>query len=366
MKPKKLTVMISGGGTGGHIFPAVAIADEIRLRDPEANLIFVGAKGRMEMEKVPTAGYQIHGIWISGIQRKAIWKNVMFPFKLLSSLWACRKLVRKYQPDVVVGTGGFASGPLLQVAASKGIPCLIQEQNSFPGITNKILSKKAKTICVAYDNMERWFPKEKIRLTGNPVRGNIAGTNTDKKAALQKWGFDAKYPVILVTGGSLGAKKINEAIEQILPDLERAKLQLIWQCGSLYAADLTARVPKHAMRSVQAFVSDMGQAYAAADIVISRAGASTLSELALAGKAALLIPSPNVAEDHQTKNAMALVAKDAAKMLSESELSNDLLSEIHALLVPEMRKKFEDNIKALGKPNATKHIADELFKLIAS
>jgi UDP-N-acetylglucosamine--N-acetylmuramyl-(pentapeptide) pyrophosphoryl-undecaprenol N-acetylglucosamine transferase len=363
MEPRKLRMMISGGGTGGHIFPALAIADACKNRFGNVEIEFVGALGRMEMEKVPAAGYPIKGIPISGIQRTDMLKNLSFPVKLLRSLWICKRLIKSFKPDIVVGTGGFASGPLLFVAANKGIPCLIQEQNSFPGLTNKWLAKKVQKICVAYAGLERWFPASKIVFTGNPVRKKLL-ESFDKQISKQAFGLDSQKPVLLITGGSLGARKVNEVVAEHLEIILNDGIQVIWQCGSLYADALKEKYQNQTGLWLDAFIANMGHAYAAADVVVARAGAGTLSELAVAGKAAILIPSPNVAEDHQTKNAKALSSQGAAVLLPEQEAAKRFLHEVKQLLLPENRKNAEKSIMALAKPNATEEIVNEIEKLI--
>jgi UDP-N-acetylglucosamine--N-acetylmuramyl-(pentapeptide) pyrophosphoryl-undecaprenol N-acetylglucosamine transferase len=359
--------MISGGGTGGHIFPALAIADVLQERYPKAQFLFVGAKDRMEMQRVPKAGYTIEGLWISGIQRKLSFKNLVFPFKLLSSLAKSAQLIKKFKPHLVIGTGGFASGPLLYVASQKSIPTLIQEQNSYPGITNKILAGKANKICVAYPGMERFFPKEKMVLTGNPLRKNLQQAMPNKAAAKSQWGFSAKAPVLLILGGSLGAKKINDLVSQNLEELLKSGVSIIWQCGKLYYQSLQQQHPELTSQvKLQAFLNDMPLAYAAADVVVSRAGAGTLSELAAVGKASILIPSPNVAEDHQTKNAKALSEKKAALLFKESDWAKTFLSQITTLCTNEAeRHKLEENIAKMALPNAADAIADEIKKLLS-
>ena len=297
----KLKFILSGGGTGGHIYPAIAIANELKKRFPEAEFLFVGAKDKMEMQKVPQAGYAIKGLWIAGLQRKLTLQNALFPIKLLSSLWESRKILKSFKPDVVIGTGGFASGPLLNVANSLNIPTLIQEQNSYPGITNKLLSKKAAKICVAYENLERFFPKEKMILTGNPVRQDLIDVSSKREEAIAFFKLDPKKKTLLVLGGSLGARRINQLIEKELQGLLSQKVQIIWQCGKLYLEDYSKY--NSAQVQVVAFIERMDLVYAAADVVISRAGASSVSELCIVGKPVIFIPSPNVAEDHQTKNA---------------------------------------------------------------
>ena len=314
----KYKIILSGGGTGGHIYPAIAIANELKSRFPDAEFLFVGAKDRMEMEKVPHAGFNIKGLWISGIQRKLTMKNLSFPFKVISSIWDARKIIKSFKPNVAIGTGGFASGPLLRVAASNNIPTLIQEQNSYPGITNKLLSKKAKKICVAYDGLERFFPKEKIIKTGNPVRQDLLDIDSKVAEAKKYFNLIEGKKTLLVIGGSLGARRINELVRDELDYFNTLNIQVIWQCGKLYYT--TYKIDgneKHIQ--LYEFINNMDLAYAAADIIISRAGASSVSELCIVGKPVIFIPSPNVAEDHQTKNAMAVVRENAAMLIHESD-----------------------------------------------
>lgn len=356
------SVIISGGGTGGHIFPALSIAHEIKRRYPDCEILFVGAKGKMEMERVPQAGYAIEGLWISGIQRHQKWKNILFPLKLMSSLLKARSIVRRVQPQVAIGTGGFASGPLLKMAGRAGVPTVIQEQNSFPGITNKLLSKAAAAICVAYEGLERFFPKEKIVVTGNPVRSVFADSKMDVGDARFKMGLKKDMFTVLVLGGSLGAREINRAVFDHLRFFEHEKVQVLWQCGRLYEAEYKPKV-NHPDVKLVSFISDMAAAYASADIIVSRAGAGTISELCLVGKPVVLIPSPNVAEDHQTKNAQYVSSNDAAVLLPEAELS-DRLSEVLFDLISnaDKRKKLSVEISKLAKPNATKEIVDIIEK----
>ena len=360
---QSINILISGGGTGGHIYPAIAIANEIKVRFPDAKFLFVGAKDKMEMEKVPQAGYKIEGLWISGIQRKLTAKNLSFPFKLMCSLWSANKIIRKFKPHIAIGTGGFASGPTLIMANRKNIPTLIQEQNSYPGITNKLLSKKANKICVAYDNLERFFPKEKIVKTGNPVRQDLLSIHSKKEQAIDFFKLDKKQTTILVLGGSLGAKKINELIENNLDFFKSQNSQIVWQCGKLYYNDYK----KHnEVQNVQVhqFINKMDLAYAAADIIISRAGASSVSELCIVGKPVVFIPSPNVSEDHQTKNAKSIVDKHAALLIRENEL--DTFSVVLETLIKDIGKQqsLAENIKELALPSATKDIVDEVEKLL--
>jgi UDP-N-acetylglucosamine--N-acetylmuramyl-(pentapeptide) pyrophosphoryl-undecaprenol N-acetylglucosamine transferase len=356
--------IISGGGTGGHIYPAIAIANELQLRFPDAEFLFVGAKDRMEMEKVPQAGYKIEGLWISGLQRKLTFKNLMFPLKLMSSLFKSWQIIKTFKPNIAIGTGGFASGPLLQIANSRGIPTLIQEQNSYPGITNKILSKKAHKICVAYEGLERFFPKNKIILTGNPIRKDLLEITNKNTEAKTVFNLVENKTTLLVLGGSLGARRINQLIEEKLDFFEAHNVQLIWQCGKLYNAEYS-KYNERAHVQVHAFLNNMDLAYAGADIIISRAGASSVSELCVVGKPVVFIPSPNVAEDHQTKNAKAIVVKNAAVLIKENELENEFEKQFLALLFSsEKRDNLSNNIKKLALVNATNDIVNEVEKLL--
>lgn len=360
---EKLKFILSGGGTGGHIYPAVAIANELKSRFPDAEFLFVGAKDKMEMQKVPQAGYNIEGLWIAGLQRKLTLQNAMFPFKLMDSLGKSRKIIKKFKPNVVIGTGGFASGPLLQMANMLNIPTVIQEQNSFPGITNKLLSKKANKICVAYENLELFFPKDKMILTGNPVRQDLIDIESKRAEAIQYFNLDVNKITLLVLGGSLGARRVNQLIEKEIDNIVSQEVQIIWQCGKLYFEDYK----KYNSNTVQvlAFIDRMDLVYAAADIVISRAGASSVSELCIVGKPVIFIPSPNVAEDHQTKNAQSIVDKKGAIMLKESELDSQFNLVFEALLKDQGKQdQLSKNIKHLALPNATKQIVDEIVKLI--
>ena len=360
---KKPRFIISGGGTGGHIYPAVAIANELKSRFPEAEFLFVGAKDKMEMQKVPQAGYAIKGLWISGIQRKLTLDNAMFPFKLLSSMWNSFRIIKSFKPDVVIGTGGFASGAVLKVASMLGIPTVIQEQNSYPGITNKLLAKKANKICVAYENLERFFPKDKMILTGNPVRQDLIEA-ADKSEAIAYFNLDANKKTLLVLGGSLGARRINQLIEKELDFLLSQNIQIIWQCGKLYLNDYSKYNEKDNVQVV-AFIDRMDLVYAAADVVISRSGASSVSELCIVGKPTIFIPSPNVAEDHQTKNAKAISDKNGAILIRESELETQFETVFYDLISNESKQaELSQNIKKLALPNATKQIADEIMKLV--
>ncbi len=357
-------IILSGGGTGGHIYPAIAIANELKSRYPDATFLFVGAKDRMEMEKIPQAGYDIVGLWISGIQRRLTFKNLSFPFKLISSLFKSKSIIRKFQPDVVIGTGGFASGPLLHVATLKGIPSLIQEQNSYPGITNKLLSKKANKICVAYDGLDRFFPSEKIIKTGNPVRQDLLNIDIKREKAQALFQLEKEKKTLLVLGGSLGSRRINQLIEKEQDYLLTHNIQVIWQCGKLYY-DQYKICGNTKNIQVHAFINDMACAYASADIIISRAGASSVSELCIVGKPVIFIPSPNVAEDHQAKNAQAIVDEGAGLLIREADLEVDFQNKFTQLIVsPEQQKLLGDNIKKLALVNATSEIADEVEKLL--
>lgn len=359
----KYKFILSGGGTGGHIYPAIAIANELKLQFPDAEFLFVGARDKMEMQKVPQAGYEIKGLWIAGLQRKLTLQNMMFPLKLASSLLESRRIIKKFKPNVVIGTGGFASGPLLQAAGSAGIPTVVQEQNSFPGITNKLLSKKANKICVAYQNLERFFPKEKIVLTGNPVRQDLIDIESKRDEAIAFYGLDPNKKTVLVLGGSLGARRINQLIEKELQNFLSQDVQIIWQCGKLYFEDYK----KYNQPNVKVvdFIERMDFVYAASDVIISRAGASSVSELCIVGKPVIFIPSPNVAEDHQTKNAQAIVDAKGAILLKESELESQFSIVFEALLKDQgKQKQLSDNIKKLAMPNATKVIVEEIKKLL--
>jgi UDP-N-acetylglucosamine--N-acetylmuramyl-(pentapeptide) pyrophosphoryl-undecaprenol N-acetylglucosamine transferase len=361
---KKYKFILSGGGTGGHIYPAVAIANELKLRFPNCEILFVGAQDKMEMQKVPQAGYTIEGLWIAGLQRKLTLQNMMFPLKLFSSLLKSRKIIKKFNPDVVIGTGGFASGPLLQVANSNNIPTVIQEQNSYPGITNKILSKKANAICVAYESLERFFPKDKIVFTGNPVRQDLLDSDSKTQEGIAYFKLDTSKKTLLILGGSLGARRVNQLIEKELEFLLANGVQIFWQCGKLYFDDYKKYNDKENVQVVS-FIDRMDLIYAAADLVISRAGASSVSELCLVGKPTIFIPSPNVAEDHQTKNAKAIVDKNGAILLKESELDKKFESTFSELISNENHQiELSKNIKKLAKPNATKDIVEQIIKLV--
>ncbi|MCK5824467.1 MAG: undecaprenyldiphospho-muramoylpentapeptide beta-N-acetylglucosaminyltransferase [Ichthyobacteriaceae bacterium] len=357
-------IMLSGGGTGGHIFPALSIAEELKNRYPDSSILFVGAKGRMEMEKVPQAGYKIEGLWISGVQRSLTVDNLSFPFKLISSLYKSWKLIKKHKPNVVIGTGGFASGPLLFVASKMGVPTLIQEQNSYPGITNKVLSSSVDKICVAFNGLEKFFPVNKIKITGNPVRQGLLNDLTTKEKALSDFGLNSDKKTVLILGGSLGARAINNQIDKILTKLKEYNYQVIWQTGKLYYEDYK-HLHEEGNVIVTDFLNNMSIAYAASDLIISRSGAGTISELCIVGKPVIFIPSPNVAEDHQTKNAQAISEKDAALLVEEKNIDAELLKKvINVLSDDETRISMMKNIKKLELPNASKEIADEVEILI--
>ncbi len=362
-----LKVIVSGGGTGGHIFPAIAIANALKAHNKEIDVLFIGAKGRMEMEKVPAAGYKIEGLWISGFQRKITFKNMMFPFKLISSLMKAKRIVKRFNPDVVVGVGGYASGPTLQVSAKMGIPTLIQEQNSFPGITNRLLAKKVKKICVAYDGMDRFFPKEKIILTGNPVRQEVVQLEGKRDRAIEHFGLDPGKKTLLVIGGSLGARTINHSIIAGLKQFEEEGVQVLWQTGKFYYEEAKEALKEVSYKGIIAkdFIMKMDYAYAVADVVVSRAGAISVSELCLVKKPSILVPSPNVAEDHQTKNAMALVNHNAAVLVKDIDAVEQLsTSAIKLLNNKEQQEKLESSIAGLGFENSADAIANEVMSLV--
>lgn len=362
----QLKIILSGGGTGGHIFPAVSIANEIRSIVPDVEILFVGALGKMEMEKVPAAGYKIIGLPIAGIQRKLTLSNLKFPFLLIKSILKARSIVKEFKPNVVVGTGGYASGPLLRAATSMGIPALIQEQNSYAGVTNKWLSKKASKICVAYEGMEQFFPKEKIIMTGNPVRQDIKDIEQKRNEGQKFFGLDPDKKTLLVVGGSLGAKGINEAMSPGLQTLADNNIQLIWQTGKPYFETAKQQTSAFTEKNIKAvdFISRMDLAYAVADCVISRAGAGAVSELCIVKKPAILVPLATAAEDHQTKNAMSLVNKQAAILVKDSEAKLKLINEAVTLMNdPNKQEQLKKNISALALFNSANVIANEVLKL---
>lgn len=361
---KKLKFIISGGGTGGHIYPAIAIANELKYRFHDAEFLFVGAKDKMEMQKVPQAGYTIKGLWISGIQRKITIKNVLFPFKLASSLLNSYRLIKQFKPDVVIGTGGFASGAVLKVASRLKVPTVIQEQNSYPGITNKLLAKNANVICVAYEGLEKFFPKEKLVITGNPVRQDLLEIDEKRLQGLTYFELDTTKRTILVLGGSLGARRINQLIASEIDFLAQLGVQIIWQCGKLYFDEYNHFNTKENVH-VFAFIDKMDFAYAAADVIISRSGASSVSELCIVGKPTIFIPSPNVSEDHQTKNAQAISDKKAAIIIKEKDLEQDFKNVFADLISnDEKQAKLSKKIYKLALPNATNEIVNEIEKLL--
>ena len=367
MQQRKIKVIISGGGTGGHIFPAIAIANALKALNNENEILFVGANGRMEMEKVPAAGYKIEGLNISGLQRKLSFKNLLFPFKVVASVMKAKGIIKNFKPDVAIGVGGYASGPLLYAAAGMKVPTLIQEQNSFPGITNKILSKRVNRICVAYEGMEKFFPKGKIMLTGNPVRQDILQLEGKREEGQKHFGLTTGKTTVLVIGGSLGARTINESIIESLGFFTVSKLQLIWQTGKSFFEQAKEAAKNSGNENIKVFdfIGKMDYAYAAADIVISRAGASSVSELCLVKKPAILIPSPNVSEDHQTKNAMALVNKQAALLVKDAEARKKLTEVLDRLLKNEAHQKsLSKNIGKMAIKNSAEVIAKEVYNLV--
>lgn len=360
-------VIISGGGTGGHVFPAIAIADALKDIDASIEILFVGAEGKIEMERVPKAGYKIEGLWISGFQRKLSIRNLVFPVKLVYSLLRAINIIRKFKPDVAVGVGGFASGPTLRIAGSMNIPTVIQEQNSYAGVTNRLLAARATKICVAYDGMEKFFPQDKLIFTGNPVRQGILDQQLDRSLAKERLGFEGNSKMVFIFGGSLGAKAINEAVLHNAEAIAALTgVSIYWQVGKIYYDQYKDSVLSKVNHvQIVSFVEDMDVAYAAADIVVCRAGALTISELAVLGKAAILIPSPNVAEDHQTVNSMALVDRDAAILLKDKDAKSDLMGNIADLLNDNDKcLALSHNVKYFARPDAAKVIASEILKLI--
>jgi UDP-N-acetylglucosamine--N-acetylmuramyl-(pentapeptide) pyrophosphoryl-undecaprenol N-acetylglucosamine transferase len=361
-------VIISGGGTGGHIFPAIAIADEIKRKNPAVSILFVGAIGKMEMDKVPAAGYNIVGLPIVGFQRKLTLSNFILPFKLINSLLKAYLVIKRFKPQVVIGVGGYASGPTLKIATLLNIPTVIQEQNSFPGKTNKLLARKVSAICTAYTGLEKFFPKDKITLTGNPVRKEMVDIESKKEAALAYYGLESAKKTVLIIGGSLGARTLNNALLKDLHLLQEKGIQVIWQTGKFYFEHITIACQAHDMNGVKVlqFIDRMDLAYAAADCIISRAGAISVSELCLIEKPIVLVPSPNVAEDHQTKNAMALVQENAAILVKDTAAIDELIPTVIALIENETKQlELSKAIKAMGKPNATEDIVNVIEKLIA-
>jgi UDP-N-acetylglucosamine--N-acetylmuramyl-(pentapeptide) pyrophosphoryl-undecaprenol N-acetylglucosamine transferase len=360
-------IIVSGGGTGGHIFPAIAIANAIKEKYPDSKILFVGALGRMEMEKVPAAGYEIIGLPIMGLQRRLTLQNLKFPFKLIASMLKAKKIVKDFKPDVVVGVGGYASGPLLKAATSLGVPALVQEQNSYPGMTNKLLASKVEKLCVAYDNMDRFFPKEKIMLTGNPVRQDIKNLEAKRIRGIEYFGLDPNKKTVLVVGGSLGARTINHAIDAGVEELAKNNIQLVWQTGKLYVDEAAKTVAKYEGKGIKTmpFISKMDYAYAVADVVVSRAGAMSVSELSIAKKPAIFVPLPSAAEDHQTKNAMALVNHNAALLVKDTEAQELLMPMLIDLVKNDAeQQKIANNVAKMAFSDSANIIADEVIKLI--
>ena len=362
---KKLKVIISGGGTGGHIFPALAIAKAIEKEVTDVEFLFVGAKDRMEMEKIPNAGYKIVGLWISGFQRGLDKRNLLFPLKLLYSIWQAKKIIKDFNPDLAIGTGGYASAPLVYVAAKRGIPSLIQEQNSYPGITNKILSKYVQKICVAYDKMERFFPGKKLIITGNPIRDNILVCENNNEEGLRLFKIDSLKPTVLVIGGSLGALTINKAISDNIQRLKQIGVNLIWQTGTSYENKAHKLVSDVRGINVYSFIKDMNKAYAVADVIISRAGAIAISELCCVGKPIILVPSPNVSENHQYKNAQSLVNKNAALLVEDAQVDRKLVNTLEELLKnEELKSSLSSNIRRIAVKDAADRIAKIALDLV--
>lgn len=364
---EQLKVIISGGGTGGHIFPAVSIANAIKGIDPEADILFVGAEGRMEMQRVPDAGYPIIGLPIEGFDRKNPFRNIRVLWKIMKCQLKARNIIRDFKPQVVVGVGGYASGPTLKTAGQMGIPTLIQEQNSYAGVTNKLLAKSASKICVAYEGMERFFPADKIILTGNPVRQQLLNTTITHEQAVMQFGLNPTLPTILIIGGSLGARTINESVLAALDDIRQSGIQIIWQTGKFYSQHIAEELAKHSKIAnlyVSDFISNMDVAYAAADLVISRAGASSISELCMLGKPCILVPSPNVAEDHQTKNALALVHRDAALMVKDADAPQQLIKlAMEVVRDTQQLTSLSSHIKEMALPDSANIIAQEVIRL---
>lgn len=362
---QSVRVLISGGGTGGHIFPAVSIANAVRRRHPDAEILFVGALGRMEMERVPAAGYEIVGLPVAGFDRKRLWRNIGVIIKLMRSLRIARRVLRDFRPDIAIGVGGYASGPMLKAAQKKGIPTLLQEQNSYAGVTNKLLAKKAKAICVAYEGMDRFFPADRIIMTGNPVRYEIATASVERAEAKRNLGFDPERKLLLVVGGSLGARTVNESIAGGLDEILATGTQILWQTGKLYADECSALADGRKDVRATAFISDMATAYRAADLVVARAGAGTISELQLLGVPAILVPSPNVAEDHQRKNAQALVDNGAAVMVLDADARRDLPGKVVSLLADDSeRETLASNVGQMALRESDEKIVDTIERVL--
>jgi len=362
-------ILIGGGGTGGHVFPAIAIADALSRRIPGSNFLFVGARGRLEMEKVPEAGYEILGLPVAGFQRRFTARNLTFFFKLAASMIMSRRIVRQFRPHLAIGVGGYASGPILKAAARRKVPLLIQEQNSCAGMTNRLLARSAQTICVAYGGMEKYFPASRIVVTGNPIRTDLLDTRESREEGLKEFGLETGRKTCLVMGGSLGARTLNESLLNGMKELNRPDIQVLWQCGRYYEKEVEQQVRQSGMENLKvlAFISHMQRAYAVADVIVSRAGAITISELCVVGKPAILVPSPNVAEDHQTRNAEALLAAEAAEMVPDSEAPGSLVTAMISLTLDNRRQEaLSRNIKKLAIPDASARIAGEALKLLNS
>lgn len=364
---RPLRVLVSGGGTGGHIFPALSIASALKRRQPEAEILFVGAEGRMEMERVPAAGFPIKGLPVAGFDRRRPWRNFKVLWKLFKSMRRARRILRDFNPDIAVGVGGYASGPMLKQAQKHGVPTLLQEQNSYAGVTNRLLGKKARAICVAYDGMDRFFPADRIVMTGNPVRRNLADRMPSAAEAREALGFDPARPLLVVVGGSLGARTINNSMAAAIDSILAAGVDVLWQTGKLYYDEFAPMAEGRKGLKIVPFITDMNTAYAAATLVVSRAGAGTISELQILGKAALLVPSPNVAENHQFKNAMALVDRDAAVMVTDADAPARLGAEVLGLIADESRlQRLSDNIRAMALPDADELIVDRILEITSA
>jgi UDP-N-acetylglucosamine--N-acetylmuramyl-(pentapeptide) pyrophosphoryl-undecaprenol N-acetylglucosamine transferase len=366
-KGSSYRILVGGGGTGGHVFPAIAIADALKQKDPRMEFLFVGARGKLEMEKVPQAGYAIQGLPVAGFQRRISWKNITFFYKLMISMIRSRRIINSFSPHLAIGVGGYASGPILKAAARKGIPTMIQEQNSYAGVTNRLLARSARTICVAYDHMERYFPAERIVLTGNPVRRYLLKLQARPEEAYGTFRIEKGKKVCLLVGGSLGARTLNRSFTEGLEKLDREDLAVLWQCGNYYHGEVEARVASSGLQNIRLmpFISRMDLAYGVADIIVSRAGALTISELCIVGKPVILVPSPNVAEDHQTHNAASLVDKKAALMIPDAEAPEKLVDRMLDLLEDEKEQhQLSEQIKKLAIPDASERIAKEVFKLL--
>lgn len=366
-RQNKYKVIISGGGTGGHVFPAISIANALKEKLTETDFLFVGAIGKMEMEKVPEAGYKIIGLPVAGFQRRITWKNVAFFFKLLKSMQMAKKLVSKFNPDIAIGVGGYASGPVVKAAAKKKIPVLIQEQNSYAGMTNRMLSKSAEKICVAYEGMDKYFPAEKIILTGNPIRQNLVLTENEKGASIKHFGLKSDQKVVLIIGGSLGAGSLNNSIIKELSRIAESDIQLLWQCGKYYYEKAQLALQNYSAENIilLPFIKEMSRAYQVADVIVSRAGAGTISELCLVGKPVILVPSPNVTENHQMSNAKALSKVNAAELIPDNEVEKELLKRILNLTNDQQRRnELSENIKKLSIPDAADRIAAEVKNIL--